>query len=318
MRIFFPNTAPLIKYGIGQAFADLGHKVLYCNVLWETDWQQKLEKFRPNYVFTDGGWGILDHLFPYLHNRRIPHIYWAIEDPPFFDVLSLGFAKNSDYVFTTSIETIERYWQHGIRAHLLPFGFHPRYYYQDLPDPRYSYDAVFIGNNYDFSIERLQGYQMILQPLMEAGYNIKIFGNEWWLDKARPFNIDPYFYGGYMPSEELGKVCASVPVILGVHSVLNSRTMLSMRTFEVLGCGGFHLTQYTPAVENYFGNHQDLVWTRSPKETLELMKYYLSRPGSCKKIARRGQYKVFIKHTYRHRVETILNVLRSKARAISA
>ncbi|MEN6391504.1 MAG: glycosyltransferase [Syntrophomonas sp.] len=318
MRIFFPNTAPLIKYGIGQAFADLGHEVLFCNILWEADWQQKLENFRPDCVFTDGGWGIFGHLFPYLHNRRIPHIYWAIEDPPFFDILSLDYAKNSLYVFTTCRETIERYRQHGIRAHLLPFGFHPRYYHQDLPDPRFPYDAVFIGNNYDFSVERLQGYRIILEPLMQAGYNIKIFGNEWWLDQSRPFYIDPSFYGGYMPSEDLGRVCASVPMVIGIHSVLSSSTMLSMRTFEVLGCGGFHLTQYTPAVQNYFSNHQDLVWTKSSKETLDLMQYYLSRPEKRQKIARQGQFKVFLKHTYRHRVELILELMRRRSRAKTA
>lgn len=315
MRIFFPNTAPLVKYGIGPAFADLGHEVLYSNVLFESDWQRKLEEFRPDYVFTDGGWGIFECLFPYLRNRNIAHIYWAIEDPPFFEDLSLSFAQNSTYVFTTSSEMIPRYERYGIRAHLLPFGFHPSYYHRGQPDPRYNYDAVFIGNNYSFSEERLAGCQKILQPLMDRGYNVKVFGNDWWLDQQRPFHIAPQFYGGYLPSEELSTICASVPIIIGLHSVLNSRTMLSMRTFEVLGCGGFHLSQWTPGVQYYFGNHQHLVWSKSRKETLDLVDFYLRRPGLRQKIAWQGQHEVLAKHTYHQRVHAVLDVLKSKSRS---
>ncbi len=314
MRFFFPNTAPLIKYGIGQAFRDRGHEVLFCNVLLDNDWQSKLLNFKPDYVFTDGGWGITTHLFPLLHNLGIPHIYWAIEDPPFFEQLSLPIARRSHYVFTTSIETIGAYAQMGIQAHLLPFGFHPGYYFKGRPNrPRYPYDIVFIGNNYDFSRERIEAAQNVLQPLMEGGYNIKIFGNEWWLDKSRPFSIDPQFYGGYMPSEELNDVCATVPIIIGLHSVMNSRTMLSMRTFEVLGCGGFHLTSWTPAVQNYFSNHTHLVWSRSRKDTIELVNYYLRHPEKREDIALRGRREVHARHTYYQRVESILGYIQKKA-----
>ncbi|HWP98208.1 MAG TPA: glycosyltransferase [Syntrophomonadaceae bacterium] len=315
MRVFFSNTAPLIKYGIGQAFADLGNEVCFCNVLSDRDWTGTLEAFQPDYVFTDGGWGVYDQLFPYLKDRAIPHIYWAIEDPPFWQTLSLPFARQSEYVFTTCQESIKRYEEQGIRAHFLPFAYHPACYHPVAPDSRFAYDIVFMGNNYDYFPERIEAARKILQPLMDRDYNIKIFGNEWWLDSGRPFFIKPEFYGGYLASEDLGAVCASVPIVIGLHSVVNSRTMLSMRTFEVLGCAGFHLTQWTPAVEHYFINRTHLVWTQSRRETLDLVDYYLSHPEERHKIAFGGRQEVWEKHTYYHRINTILEVLGSRAQA---
>ncbi len=309
MRIFFTNTAPIIKYGIGQAFNDKGHETYNCNILLEGDWQHRLEQFKPDYVFTDGGWGIIEILMPYLLNKKIPHIYWAIEDPPFFEVLSLPFARCSNYVFTTCQNMIPRYELYGIKAGLLPFGCHPHWHKKGKANPKYAHDLIFLGNNYDNFPERNAAAGYILQPLISKGYNIKIYGNDWWLDKERPFSIEPSIYGGFAPVEDLGDICAGVPIVLGLHSVVNSATMMSMRTFEILGCSGFFLTQWTPALEHYFSNHQHLVWTKSEQETLELVNYYLAHPEERARIALQGQQEVYKNHTYHQRVDTILSQL---------
>jgi len=308
VKIFFSNDAPIIKYGMAQAFADLGHQVSYTNVVREKDWVKILDRFQPDYVFSEGGWETLNILFPILHQKNVPHIFWAIEDPVFFNSLSLPHARESAYVFTTCKESIPAYKQNGIDAYLLPFACNPRFHRSVSPDSRFRHDMVFVGNNYDFP-ERIKGANQVLSPLMEGGYNLKIYGLQWWVDPERPFNIEPRFYGGYLPPEDLPAICASVPIILGLHSVVDSQTMMSMRTFEVLGCGGFHLTQWTPAVEYYFKNHHHLVWTKSAEETLDLVNYYLARPEERAKIARCGQQEVYEKHTYHHRAKYILSFL---------
>lgn len=310
MKIFFTNNAPIIKYGIGQAFADLGHETCFCNILLEDDWKQQLLSFQPDYVFTDGGWGILEQLMPFLADHNIPHIYWAIEDPPFFDVLSLPFARCSNYVFTTCAETLGRYELQGIKANLLPFACHPAFHRRGMRDAFYKHDIVFIGNNYDNFPERSKAAEYILKPLMDHNFNLKVYGNDWWLDQKRPFSIAPNFYGGYAASEDLPVICASVPIILGLHSVASSTTMLSMRTFEILGCAGFHITQWTPAVENYFKNHYHLVWSKSGEETLDLADFYLKHPEARERIARQGQQEVYKHHTYHHRARRLMSLLK--------
>lgn len=309
MKILFTNNAPVIKHGIGQAFADFGVDVRFTQIVHDPGWMSLFEEFQPDYVFNDGGWDTYDILFPFLAERNTRHIFWAIEDPIFFQHLSLPHALQSEFVFTTCRETIARYQEHGVEAHLLPFACHPDFHKKVAPDPRFNHDIVFVGNNYSEFKERITGAERILKPLMDAGCNIKIYGNEWWLDRSRPFSIEPRFYGGYLDSESLPAVCASVPIVLGLHSVTTSSTMMSMRTFEILGSGGFFLTQWTPAIESMFTNHYHLVWSKSAEETLDLVNYYLAHPDLREKIALQGQREVYERHTYHKRIESFLPLM---------
>ncbi|HNX28877.1 MAG TPA: glycosyltransferase [Syntrophomonadaceae bacterium] len=309
MKILFTNDAPVIKRGIGKAFADFGVDVCYTQIVHDPNWINIFEEFKPDYVFNDGGWDTYGILFPFLTERNIPHIFWAIEDPIFYQLLSLPHALKSEFVFTTCQETIAQYQANGVEAYLLPFACHPDFHKRAAPDPRFNHDIVFVGNNYFEFKERIAAAERILKPLMDANFNIKIYGNEWWLDQSRPFSIDPRFYGGYLGSEDLPAVCASVPIVLGLHSVTNSSTMMSMRTFEILGSGGFYLTQWTPAIENMFRNHYHLVWSNSAEETLDLVNYYLAHPELREKIALQGQREVYEKHTYHKRIEQFLPML---------
>jgi len=102
---------------------------------------------------------------------------------------------------------------------------------------------------------------------------------------------------------------SSAKIILGVHSITDSRTMQSMRTFEILGCCGFFLTQFTKAIEAMFINHKHLVWSSSYEETSDLMNFYLNNASAREKIAKNGQKYVYENHTYEKRVADIINAL---------
>lgn len=307
MRILFVNTAPIIKYGIGAAFADLGHEVKLVFLDREESLYPYLKEFKPDYVFNDGGINRMPKLFPLLDEMKIPHMYWAIEDPAAFDYLSLPYARKSSHVFTPCLESIELYRKNGINAHLLMFGCHPRFHCRGEKKEKFRHDIIFVGSNYDYHPARLKGIDDILRALIDNHYDIKIYGNEWWLDKSRPYYISPEYYGGLMPYEELPSAYASAKIVIGLHSVDNSLTMMSMRTFEVLGCGGFYLTQWTPSIEYFFKNHYHLVWTKSSEETFALVNWYLEHPQEREKIALRGQEEVYRKHTYHVRILEVLS-----------
>jgi len=309
VRVFFTNTAPIIKYGIGQAFADLGHDICLANVAMDEGWQEALDRFEPDLVFTDAGWGIAHKLLPVLKKKHLPHIYWAIEDPPYLESLSMAYARQADAVFTTCRESISTYRQKGIYAELLMFACHPSYHRRVEPDHHFNHDIAFVGNNYFEFPARLWGAQTLLRPLLDSEHNIRIYGNEWWLDENRPFFIRPDQYGGYLGNEELPVLCSSVPIVLGLHSVADSKTMMSMRVFEILGSGGFFISQWTPAVEHLFRNHHHLVWSKSADETLELVDYYLQNPAARERIAVQGQQEVYEHHTYHQRVQEIMPFL---------
>ena len=308
MKLLFVNTDPLTEHGIGQALAELGHEVHYVFLAGESSLDPFLSSIRPDYVFTEGGYGLFDKLFTALRKVNIPHIYWATEDPIDFYHLSLPFAARSDIVFTTSLESIPIYRKHSIKAHLFMFACLPSYHHRVNPESCFEHDLVFAGNQYPH-LARMKGEQTILRPLLDGGYDIKIYGSEAWVDQNNYLKIMPSQYGGYLPNNYLPVLCSSAKIVLGLHSVDDSLTMMSMRTFEVLGCGGFYLTQWTPAIEYHFKNHYHLVWSKSAAETRELVDYYLAHPEEREKIALQGQQEVYAHHTYHHRAEDLIKVV---------
>ncbi len=308
IKILFVNSAPLITRGIGPAFADLGHQVKYINIdLDESSLSLAIDTFKPDLVFNDGGINRMEKLFPLLNDRRLPHIYWAIEDPSAYP-LSLPYALKSALVLTPCRESLQQYARWGIKAQEMMFACHPRFHYSAPVDPDYAHEVVFIGNYYDYHDDRREGMDNILKPAL-ANFNLKIYGNQWWLNPGVELNLAPGQFRGYLANEMLPVVCASAQIILGVHSIANSETMMSMRTFEILGSAGFYLTQWTRSIEQLFKNHYHLVWSRSPEETIDLIKYYLPRPELRRKIAQEGQREVYEKHTYHIRLKAIQGTL---------
>ncbi|NLM76419.1 MAG: glycosyltransferase [Clostridiaceae bacterium] len=313
MKILFTNPSPMIKYGMQKGFEKHG---------WETDRLEvpqqtveglirKIEEFKPNYIFTEGGVDTKKFVFPVLERFSVPHIYWAVEDPVAHKTLALEWAKRSVLVLTPDIEMLDSYRQNGHKAICIPFAADPDYYYKYPLDKHFaSLDAVHIGNNYNVFPERRKAYGYIIQPFIDQGKKIEVYGFDW--DNPRhSFRLTPEHYKGYISHEKSVIAYSSAKISLGVHSITNSRTMQSMRTFEILACGGFFLTQKTRAIEFMFKNHVHLVWSGSYDETVELMNYYLKNDAAREKIAASGQRFVYQNHSYEQRVSEILNALKA-------
>ncbi|HWP97941.1 MAG TPA: glycosyltransferase [Syntrophomonadaceae bacterium] len=315
MKFLFSTNFPLVTHGLAKALQECGHEVEILDMAscYERDpgcLKALITSVNPDFVVTEGGWyKFWDSLVYTLANLNIPHIYWAREDPPFFDTLCLPYGRYCTMVFTTAQECLDLYAAHGIEAHLLMFACLPSFHHHVEPDFSLSSDLMFVGTNFGRFEPRERGINIILKPLVEKNFNVKIYGNDWWLDATRQFSINSNFYGEWLDYERTRTAYASSKIVLGIHSVENSPTMMSMRTFEVLGCGAFFLTQWTPAIENLFENHKHLVWSKSPEETLHLADYYLSHQAARESIARQGQAEVYSKHTYIHRAQDMLRLL---------
>ena len=304
-----------INKGLFAAMKDKGYEVKVLPLgNYEKEKQREvleavITDFKPDYVFT-AGWSIgifdVDIFIDTIKKFKIPHVYWAAEDPIFFDEVSMVFAPHCDYVFTTSIECKKIYRSLGKDTSTLLFGCNPKIFRKTEPKPEYQHDIVLVANNYDwFTTDksfRRKSIQDIVAPLVSNGYDIKIFGSDSWIKAGDGSSIEEKYYGGYVNYYETPYIYSSAKIVLGIQSVNTSITQTSVRTYEILGTGAFHLTCYTPSHENIFNNHEHLVWSNSPKETLELIDYYLNHDKERQEIAKQGQDEVLSKHTYAHRV----------------
>mgnify|MGYP002510195519 CR=1 FL=1 len=84
---------------------------------------------------------------------------------------------------------------------------------------------------------------------------------------------------------------------------------LPLRIWDVLGCGGFLLTNYQAEIPSYFDIDKDLVCYEGIEDCVEKAHYYLCHSDIRMKIADNGYRKVKALHTYEHRIAAILKVL---------
>lgn len=313
MNVLFLNNSSLLHLGLASGFSPLDD-IRYIPV-HESGWEDRLtnllKTWRPKFAFAEGVSisTVAKKLFPLLKRYSLPLVYWAIDDPPDWRLMSRPLARGASLVLTPAKECLSLYQREKIRALYFHFACNPNFHHSAEPTLKYSCDLLLVANYYSSYPQRKIGLDTILNPLRSGSFNIKVFGNDDWLANKDHYTLKPEWYQGYLPYDQLPCAYSSAKIVLGLNSVIDSPTMMSMRTFEALGCRAFFLTHWTPAIENYFENHVHLVWSRHPDETLELVRFYLGREDLRAKIARQGQEEVYRNHTYQHRIQSIYTYL---------
>lgn len=86
---------------------------------------------------------------------------------------------------------------------------------------------------------------------------------------------------------------------ISLRSIVNG---IPLRCFEIMGSGGFLLTNYAGDFEHFFVEGEDYVAFESPEDMLEKVIYYLEHDEEREAIARSGYEKICAGHTFVHRV----------------
>ena len=86
-------------------------------------------------------------------------------------------------------------------------------------------------------------------------------------------------------------------------------TGLSLRIWDVLGCGGFLLTNYQAEIPEYFEIGRDLETYESMEELEQKIQYYLTHEVERIEIAINGYEKVASYHTWEQRITEMIRIL---------
>ena len=87
------------------------------------------------------------------------------------------------------------------------------------------------------------------------------------------------------------------------------QTGLSLRIWDVLGCGGFLLTNYQEELSEYFEIGTDLDCYYSSEDLLDKIDYYLEHDDIRNRIAQNGYEKVKSMHTWQNRIAELLKII---------
>lgn len=114
--------------------------------------------------------------------------------------------------------------------------------------------------------------------------------------------------GGVNTLTEMPKVFQASKINLNM-TMRPIETGLSLRVWDVLGCGGFLLTNYQSEIPDYFEIGRDLETYGSMEELEEKVHYYLTHEEERVEIAINGYEKVAKYHTYEIRLSQMIKIL---------
>lgn len=227
----------------------------------------------------------------------------------FSNVLKGGKYYHIFYTFEpTDIEVLKAYNIHALL--LLPMAYDPNSYFK-LEDATITRDLSFIGmlNVYP---ERKKILEMIISRYRRM--RLEIWGTAWtWYNpflqyeyKIKRRALGKRIHNYNIPPQQVNKIYNSTKICLNMHHV-QSKEGVNPRIFEILGAGGFQLTDYKKTLENFFEIGREIECYKTEKDLLDKIEYYLQNEDERKKIAQRGNNIVKKKHTYKHRAKTILD-----------
>ena len=79
------------------------------------------------------------------------------------------------------------------------------------------------------------------------------------------------------------------------------------RVMDVMGAGGFVMTNYCEETAELFEENKEIVMFKTPEELLEKVEYYLQHDKEREQIARAGHDKVLECYTYEKKLEKLLS-----------
>ena len=100
--------------------------------------------------------------------------------------------------------------------------------------------------------------------------------------------------------------CAKINLNITLRSIHSG---IPLRAFDILGAGGFLLTNYQADFDDCYINGEDYVSYESPDDMCYKIDYYLTHEKERSEIADNGFRKTAQNHTYKHRILQMLQLL---------
>lgn len=126
------------------------------------------------------------------------------------------------------------------------------------------------------------------------------------------FTHDPDFalpnlinHGSVDPYIEMPLVFKRSRINLNI-SLRSIKSGIPQRAFDIMGSGGFLLSNYQNDFLDFFTPGEDFEFYESKEDLLSKIDYYLSHEDERRAIASNGHNKLAAAHTYRHRVREML------------
>lgn len=157
--------------------------------------------------------------------------------------------------------------------------------------------------SYAMAGEVTRNERIILLNLCGRRYHTKVYTN----DKSELLkNVLVYGEADYATQRPL--IYASSRINL--HPTFRSiQTGIPVNALNIMGSGGFLLSNYQEELAEYFGNEEDMVIYESIEDAIHKIQFYLSHEDIRRKIVENGRRKTLEEHSLQERMDKITEVV---------
>lgn len=114
-------------------------------------------------------------------------------------------------------------------------------------------------------------------------------------EPVNPYDMAPYIYK-----------CSKINLNMSLRSI---KSGIPLRAFEIMGSGGFLLSNYQTDFFDYFMPGDDFAFYESQSDLLEKINYYLKNDSERMQMAASAHDKIVKSHTFVHRIKEIESYL---------
>ncbi len=100
--------------------------------------------------------------------------------------------------------------------------------------------------------------------------------------------------------------CAKINLNISLRSIVNG---IPLRAMDIMGCGGFLLSNYQADFDEFFVAGEDYVYFENEDDLSDKVGYYLANEEERVRIAKNGHAKMAALHTYDKRIEQMFSMI---------
>lgn len=196
-------------------------------------------------------------------------------------------------------------WDRAYLPALRERGFPHCAYMPFATNPDVHYPRARVGPGYDVSFVGHCTQQRVdcIAALAQAGIAVDVFGDAAWGSLRHP---KVRFHGPSEHQSATPEIYSNSSINLNITNA-QLRTSLPVRVFDVLGCGGFLLTDRRRDAEELFAPGVELALYEGPEDLVGQVRYWLERPDERRLIAAAGMQRVLERFTFRQQLSAILH-----------
>ncbi len=212
------------------------------------------------------------------------------------------YLKAYDLILTSFPHYVARFRAMGIASEYFRIGFDPVVLDELGPVAR-TRPCTFVGG-----ISPAHGGRTAFLEQLARSVDIEFFGYG-----ARALRASSPIlarHRGEAWGMDMYRVLAESRITVNVHIDVAENFANNMRLYEATGCGTLLVTDDKDNLYELFSPGNEIVAYRSPVEAIEWIRYYMEHPDEAAAVARAGQARTLREHTYRRRMEELVDILR--------